>query len=120
MLITTSPVRTYHSKDTVLTTVCRNLESPTTSIKQHCGNSLKVVNSKRSHQTRFCETVRDAKVRERLLRETKLTLTKTDEISRASESMLAQMKIVGDNSGATVYKKPQKTGAKLAAYSAAC
>ena len=52
--------------------------------------------------------IRDAKARERLLRETKLTLTKTDEISRASESMLAQMKIVGDNSGATVYKKPQK------------
>ena len=29
-------------------------------------------------------------------------------IKKASESMLAQMKIVGDNSGATVYKKPQK------------
>ena len=34
------------------------------------------------------------KVRERLLRETGLTLTKTDEICRASESTIAQMKVV--------------------------
>lgn len=46
--------------------------------------------------------IRDSKVRERLLRETKLTLEKTDEICRASESMLAQMKIVGHSDGAPV------------------
>ena len=46
--------------------------------------------------------IRDSKVRERLLRETKLTLEKTDEICRASESMLAQMKIVGNSEGQTV------------------
>lgn len=45
--------------------------------------------------------IRDNKVRERLLRETKLTLNKTDEICRASESMLAQMKVVG-NTGVPV------------------
>ena len=46
--------------------------------------------------------IRDNKVRERLLRESHLTLAKTDEICRASESMLAQMKIVGDNTGPPV------------------
>ena len=46
--------------------------------------------------------IRDNKVRERLLRETKLTLKKTDEICRASESMLAQMKVVEDNAGALI------------------
>ena len=40
--------------------------------------------------------IRDSKVRERLLRESKLSLAKTDEICRASESMQSQMKIVGD------------------------
>ena len=44
----------------------------------------------------------DSKVRERLLRETKLTLEKTDELCRASESMIAQMKIVGNSEGQTV------------------
>ena len=40
--------------------------------------------------------IRDNKVRERLLRESGLSLKKTDEICRASESMQKQMKIVGD------------------------
>ena len=40
--------------------------------------------------------IRDSKVRERLLRESKLSLAKTDEIYRAAESMQNQMKIVGD------------------------
>ena len=43
--------------------------------------------------------VRDNKLRERLLRETKLTLDKTDEICRASESTIAQMKLVEQPSG---------------------
>ena len=46
--------------------------------------------------------IRDSKVRERLLRETKLSLEKADEICRASESMLAQMKVVGNSEGQTV------------------
>ena len=45
---------------------------------------------------------RDDKVRERLLRETKLALDKTDEICRASESMLAQMKVDGNCDGTVV------------------
>ena len=40
--------------------------------------------------------IRDTKVRERLLRESGLTLVKKDEICRAAESMQAQMKVVGD------------------------
>ena len=40
--------------------------------------------------------IRDSKVRERLLQESKLTLGKTDEICRAAKSMHTQMKIVGD------------------------
>ena len=46
--------------------------------------------------------ISDTKVRERLLRETNLKLAKTDEICRASESMLAQMRIVGDTTGPEV------------------
>ena len=39
--------------------------------------------------------IRDAKARERLLRESDLTLKKTDEICHAAESMVAQ----GENCG---------------------
>ena len=39
--------------------------------------------------------IRDDKVRERLLRESNLTLAKTDEVCRAAESMVAQMKVIG-------------------------
>ena len=46
--------------------------------------------------------IRDAKVRERLLRKTTLTLAKTDEICHAAESMMAQMKVVEDGYGTTV------------------
>ncbi len=46
--------------------------------------------------------IRDAKTRERLLRESKLTLEKTDEICHVAESMMAQMKVAEDSSGATV------------------
>ena len=46
--------------------------------------------------------IRDDKVRERLLRESQLTLKKTDEICRASESMQKQMKVVGNNSDVSV------------------
>ena len=40
--------------------------------------------------------IRDSKVRERLLREKKLTLEKTDEICHSDETMVQQMKVVGD------------------------
>ena len=46
--------------------------------------------------------IRDAKARERLLRELDLTLQKTDEICHAAESMLEQVKMVDDNLGSTV------------------
>ena len=45
--------------------------------------------------------IHDTKVRERLLRETNLTLMKTDEICRAAESMTEQMRIVGQTNDAT-------------------
>ena len=44
--------------------------------------------------------IRDAKTRERLLREAKLTLQRTDEICHAVESMSAQMKVVEESSPA--------------------
>ena len=51
---------------------------------------------------------KEDKVRERLLRESQLTLAKTDKICHAAESMTAQMKIVGDTSDAAVHTiKPQ-------------
>ena len=40
--------------------------------------------------------IRDTKVKERLLRQSGLTLAKKDEICRAAESMITQMKIVKD------------------------
>ena len=47
--------------------------------------------------------IRDAKTRERLLREAGLTLQRTDKICHAAESMLVQMKVVGESStGASV------------------
>ena len=54
-------------------------------------------------QDRLAFGIREDKVRERLLRETQLTLAKTDEICRAAESMTAQMKIVGDTPDAVVH-----------------
>ena len=47
-------------------------------------------------------SIRDSKVRERLLRGANLTLQKTEEICCAAESMLAQMKVVGDTAETTV------------------
>ena len=46
--------------------------------------------------------IKDDKVRERLLRESTLTLSKTDEICRAAESMTAQMKVVSVTSETTI------------------
>ena len=46
--------------------------------------------------------IRDDKVCERLLRESNLTLSKTDKICRAAESMAAQMKVVGDSADTLV------------------
>ena len=45
--------------------------------------------------------IHDSKVRERLLRETNLTLIKTDEICRAAETMTEQMRIVGQSNNDT-------------------
>lgn len=55
----------------------------------------------------------DDKVWERLLREANLTLSNTDEMARAAESMLWQMKAVNDNMGGTVHaishkRQPQR------------
>ena len=46
--------------------------------------------------------IQDAKARERLLRESKLTLENTDKICRAAESMLAQLKVMEVSSSAAV------------------
>ena len=54
----------------------------------------------------------DNKIRERLLRETKPTLKKTDEIGRASESMPNQTKAVEDNAGALIIAINQNESAQ--------
>ena len=58
--------------------------------------------------------IHDTKVRERLLRETNLTLMKTDEICRAAESMTEQMRIVGqsNNEKTSVHAVRQFSGQK--------
>ena len=54
--------------------------------------------------------IRDAKARERLLREPTLSLHKTDEICRAAESMLVQLKLMEDSTGSPVNAvKPEST-----------
>ena len=53
-------------------------------------------------QDRLVLGIKDDKVRERLLRESNLTLCKTDEIRQAAESMVAQMKVVSDTSETTI------------------
>ena len=51
---------------------------------------------------RLVFSIQDAKARERLLRESDLTLKKTDEICHAAESMMSQMKVVDDGSSVIV------------------
>lgn len=55
-----------------------------------------VITPKEILRDRLLFGITDNKVRERLLRETNLTLEKTDEICRAAESMATQMKIMAD------------------------
>ena len=57
---------------------------------------------------RFLFGISDHKVRERLLHESALTLKKTDEICRASESSLAQMREVGQTDMVSVIKTAKK------------
>ena len=58
------------------------------------GCNFEVINPKEILCDRLLFGIRDNKVRERLLKETSLTLAKTDKICRASESTTAQMKLV--------------------------
>ena len=60
-------------------------------------DSVETITAEEILRDRLVFGIRGNKVRERLLREAKLTLEKTDEVCRASESMLAQMKVVGNN-----------------------
>ena len=53
--------------------------------------------------------IRDAKVRERLLQEPNLTLAKTDEICRAAESTLQQLKLVEPKEQTVHALEPQAT-----------
>ena len=57
-------------------------------------------------------SIKDDKVRERLLQEPNLTLAKTDEVCRAAESMQVQMKVVRDGDTTLVHaiktNKPQQ------------
>ena len=46
--------------------------------------------------------IRDSKVREWFLQEANLTLQKREEICCAAESILVQMKVVGENTDTTV------------------
>lgn len=57
--------------------------------------------------------ISDSKVRERLLRESNLTLAKTDEICRAAASMSMQMKVFEQNSTPSIHAvKPDREQAK--------
>ena len=66
------------------------------------GCSFETITPEEILRDRLVFGIRDTKVRERLLRESDLTLARTDEICHAAESMIAQMKVVEDRAGATV------------------
>ena len=59
--------------------------------------------------------IRDAKARERLLRELKLSLDKTDEICRAAESMVVQLKLVEGSAGSPVNAVKEESTSQQAA-----
>ena len=60
--------------------------------------------------------IRDAKARERLLREPKLSLDKTDEICRAAESMVVQLKLVEGSAGSLVNAVKEESASQQAAH----
>ena len=62
------------------------------------GCSFNTITPEEILRDRLVFGIRDAKVRRQLLRETSLTLKKTDEICRTSESTAEQMKIVEESS----------------------
>lgn len=62
------------------------------------GCSFNTITPEEILRDRLVFGIRDAKVRRQLLRETSLTLKKTDEICRTSESTTEQMKIVEESS----------------------
>ena len=71
------------------------------------GCEFHTITSEEILRDRLIFGIRDVKVRERLLRESQLTLKKTDEICRASESTAAQLKEVseGDTVSAVNFRK---------------
>ena len=71
-------------------------------LKLAAGCDFQTISPNEILRDRLVFGVSDAKVRERLLRESKLTLAKTDEICHAAESMVSQLKAVEDTSGVIV------------------
>ena len=61
---------------------------------------------------RLVSGIKDAKARERLLRESNLTLAKRDKICHAAESMLTQLKVVDESLESAVNTVKPKDGAK--------
>ena len=89
-LRTQEPGETYDQYRTALMKIAENCDFDT-------------ITPREILRDRLVFEIRDAKTRERLLREAGLTLQRTDEICHADESMLVQMKVVGEGStGASV------------------
>ena len=87
---TQKPGETYDQYRTALMKIPENCDFDT-------------ITSREILRDRLVFGIRDAKTRERLLREAGFTLQRTDEICHAAESMLVQMKVVGEGSaGASV------------------
>ena len=89
----------------------------TISIKQHYelrklaeGCEFDTITAEEIFRDRLIFGIREVKVRERLLRESQLTLQKTDEICRASESTAQQLKEVskGDTVNSVNFRKKSR------------
>ena len=82
---TQEPGETYHQYDTALRKLAEGYEYQSVTP----GEIL---------CERFVFGIKEGNAKKRLLRESNLTLLKTDEICRATESVMAQMKMLGGNS----------------------
>ena len=95
--------RTFPSNDIVSTDGSKKQERHMNSIVQLYTNCHRpVIFDHEILQDRLVFGIRDDKVQEHLLRESALTLAKTDEICHAAESMMAQMNIFSDSGSTTV------------------
>ena len=109
-------------KDTGFTLECKKRKNRMTIIGQSRDNyrcELETITADQILRDNLVFGIQDSKIRERLLREKNLSLQKTDEICRAHETTIEQMKVVGgastgdtDSGDVNAFSKKPKGGKK--------